>query len=423
MTKQGFLKLYPVGDVELWFMQGQDWKLPFFVEWKTPGDERIYGVLRPALSLYPSQLLTVQNLLKGHALEDRSDRWILPKDKVRSMLLKAEGITPEFNYQWPQDGHPAVAAPSPVMTASNNVTVSNSRAGNIKQFAEYIHRCRGIPVDTALVVLQSICHLGPQWMLQSLQPLDFGFVRLVALPYRTNWKEIVAFKCKQNQLPKIFRLGPEKCKPVLSSIGFQGVVTSPHNVGLAGFREGNKLRRLHWTIEAIPMQPFEAMANEADRARMLNGHASYVSFYEQTIEANYNDIVAAMAHYLHKASSPWSEVRAISKTGLMAFLPISRHRAKVRGLRLDELPQHIAPPDTNFSVFSDGQSDPVLLRSQAAQMLKVPNLQSQVADVRDCKKRGDMGQFRPKGTCRVPVLDAGQSVDSGEPVLPCDSTG
>ena len=93
-------------------MQEQDWKLPFFVEWRTPGngDDRVFGVLRPALSLYPTQLLTIQRLLGSYALEDRNDRWILPKAVVHAMLIKAQGITPEFNYKWMEEGCPAVPA-------------------------------------------------------------------------------------------------------------------------------------------------------------------------------------------------------------------------------------------------------------------------------------------------------------------------
>lgn len=406
-------------------MQEQDWKLPFFVEWRTPGngDDRVFGVLRPALSLYPTQLLTIQRLLGSYTLEDRNDRWILPKAVVHAMLIKAQGITPEFNYKWMEEGCPAVPAPPAVIYTESKQPIPGKRDARFKAFSEYVSRCMpGLPADTVMVVLTAISHFGQRWMLDSLQPLDFGFVKLVALPFRTNWKEIVAFKCKPNELPRILKLGANKCRPLLSAIGFEGVVTSPHNVGLAG-TNNTRLRRLHWTIEAIPSADFEAVADNADRNRMLNGHASYVAFYEQTVEKLYNEIIEAMSHYTYKATSPWAEVRAISKTGLMAFLPISRHRVEVRGIRVDKLPQHIATPDSNFSAIADKQSDPVLVLHQAAQMRKMSALQSASNDVRNSDKHGNMGQFRPRGTIGLPVRHDGEVVDSGKPVLPCDTSG
>lgn len=412
-----------MGDVELWFMEGSDWKLPFFVEWRTPDDNtgRIYGVLRPALCFYPNQLLTVQNLLGAHAMEDRNDRWILNKPSVHSMLVKAPGITPQFYYQWPADSHPPITAPPAILSLDGKRPLPGRRAQQFKRLSDYIARCRGLPADTVMVVLTALSQLGTQWMVSCQEPLDLGFVRLVALPYRTNWKDIVAFKCKPNKLPKLLRLNLSVRKQALSTIGFEEVVTSPHNVGLAGQVE-TRLRRLHYTIEAIPSQQFESEVDHIEKNRMLSGHSSYVAFYEQTVEKFYDDIVATMDNYLRKATSPWAAVRPLVDTGLVAFLPISRHRVQLRGIPIAELPQHLASPDTSFSSVGDKQSDPILIQAQAAQVRKMPPLLPAPPDVRERQEPGHMGQLRPKGTVRLPVLDASQGAGPGQPVLPCDST-
>lgn len=401
-------------------MEGKDWKLPFFVEWRTPGegDNRIFGVLRPALSLYPNQLLTVQNLLGSYSLEDRNDRWVLPNGTVHSMLVKAQGITPQFYYHWPEDTRPPVPAPPQILTLDSKTPIPNRREERFRAFADYVSRTRGIPADTVLVVMTAVSQVGANWMLGAQQTLDLGFVKLTALPFRPNWKEIVAFKCKGNKLSTL--LASADRKKLLSEIDFPEVVSSPHNVSLAGVLSG-KLRRLHYTIEAVPTQQFENTADFMERARMLTGHSSYVAHYEQTVEKFYNEILASMDHYLWKTGAPWAEIRAVSTTGLMSFLPISRHRARMRGLSLDNIPKHIAAPDSDFTAIGK-QSDPILVYAQAAQMRKMPAIQSQASDVRDSDEHRDVVELRPGGTVRMPVLDAGQSADSGQSVLPCDTS-
>lgn len=385
MEDNGTVTLTPVGDVELWFAEPDDcsWRLPLHVEWKQDPAGVRYGLILPALCFYEIQLVVMRAQLQGHSLQLQTDRWLLPEVTLQALLRKAPGIHAEYYYNWPGGELPAV--PSPYhSTQMRHIDKEPRKLEDYRGFATFIARQRALPADVVLMVVTAIAQLGSKWMLEMRQPLDLGFVKLIALPFRANWKEIIMFKCRPWKLERVLRSPADVRAEALQHYGFQKVACSLHNIGL---KQGSsyRLRRLEYTIEALPTEKFEQAVNEAERERMRAGHTSYVAQYEEGVETLYDQIVLLLAHYSRKISASWATVREFGRGGVLAFLPVGRHSAKVHGLAISDIPAHIVPPITDFSVFAERKSggDPHLVCAQNAEMRKVPRLPSPAPHLRE----------------------------------------
>lgn len=419
--------LKPVGDVELWYAEGEGraWRLPMHVEWKQrPGTDEMFALVLPGVSFYEMQLLAVRALLNGYALDEREDRWLIPRERIRDKLAKAPGINAAFYYHWPDGIHAPIPAPYHPMTMSARAPLL--KVDEHREFADFVAQERGIPSDAVIAVLGAIAQLAPKWMLERRETLNLGFCKLAALPFRSNWKEIVCYKLKTQPLLKILNQARALRARLLDSIGLPQTLTSTHNVGLR--MKGNHDFRLNYTLEAVPTAKFERVAEEVERKRMQPGQTSYVGHYEWSVKKHYDFIVEALLHYLKKNWAPWASVRVSRTTGVLSFFPRRRYTGKLDyGADLENIPVHIVPPDARFSVFAGdpGASDPQLLHPEVAALPEMPAVPSPSDDVRQCTVLRDVDEPRPNGTVRLSVLDASQGDapgGGGRGLLPGEST-
>lgn len=413
MTGKTMVLLRPVGDVELWYAEPEDcsWRLPLHIEWKeNQATGGLYGLVVPGVCFYHAQMLAVESILGPSSMEAGLRRWLLYRPLVHSLLRKAPGIHAEAYYHWPGGVHPPIRSPYHAVTLRELEKPPPRRAEQFRSLAEFVSRERGLPSDVVLTVLTALSQVGARWLLER-QVMDLGFVRLAALPFRINWKEIISFKCKPWNLLGIFRLKDKERDKMLDRLGLQAIACSVHNVGL---RLGNP-RRVEYTIEALPTKSFEAAADKAEEERIKTGRTAYVAFYEEAVELFYSFIVEALGNYVRKVVVPWGAVSQFGKSGLLGFLPVSRWRAKVRGVFLCDLPAHIVPPVSDFSVLAEqkGASDPLLVSSQAAELQKVSALPSSIVDVREREKPGDLDEPRPEGTDGLSLPHASEGDGSG----------
>lgn len=419
MDSQKSVTLHPFGDVELWYAEPADktWQLPLWVRWhKQKDSETVYGLISPGVTFYQNQKLHIQALLRADSLEDRNDRWLLTMDRIGTLLFKAAGVTPTFYYRWSPD-QPAMPhnfRPLQVQTEPPPGPTSE----RYKHLAEFIADERKLPADVVTVVLTALAAVAPKWMLTERNVLDLGFCRLVAVPFRANWKQIIAFKCRKWSMIGLMAMSRYPRRRALKQIGFEEVISSPHNIGMVSMLTAN---RVDYTIEAIPAKSFEAEANVADSVRLRAGHTAYIAHYEETVELLYDEICDALCSYFRKVAKPFAQVSRCGAPSLISFAPVKHGRKPhVDKLCLDDLPVHIVPPTSGFSVFAK-QSDPRLVSLPPIAMQEVPAVLPTTRHMRKREVRGDVAEPRPNGTAGLPVQDGSEGADPGETVLPGDS--
>ena len=374
------------------------------IEWKLREDTgEVFALVMPGVSFYELQLQTIQELMKGYAIDDRDNRWLLPSPVVPTKLKKAPGINASFYYHWPSGVHPPIPAPYHPMT----MTPAPAVMAELRDFADYVAKERGVPPDVALMIINAIGQLAPKWMVEHREVLNLGFCKLVALPFRTNWKEIVAYKLKMHPLIQI--LGERTAKlrnRFLDAIGFPKTACSCHNIGMR--MTTDRKYRLNYVIEAIPTHSFERAVSEIEAERMSSGATSYVANYEWTVQKHYEPIIEALLHHLRKSAVPWASVRHSRQSGILTFHPRGKQAGKLdKDTHLDNIPVHIVPPDGRFSVFAEGQqSDPTLLHPEAEGLQSLSAVPSPASDLRQRAINGDVEKPRRGRAARVPVPHA-----------------
>lgn len=410
------ITLLPYGDRELFHAQGQDgsWSLPLYIDWKHDKvSDRHYALVMPAVGLYTSQALTLIALLQVHDIQGRKDQWVIPRKIAETLLIKAPGITPLRYYKWPDETMPPLPAYKETKLLSETPVLETGRNGN-EAFISHIASVWGIQSSVVKIVFKAIAEEAPKWMMENRQALELGFCRLVAVPFRANWKEIVAFKFRKWKLMSIFNSPQKDQREALEEAGMPAAMCSLHNIGL-----DHGKGHVHYTLEAIPTKKFEKAVKLVEGRRLACGRTSYVAQYEKSVEKLYHHLLDALETYLRKTAAPFAKVSACGDSSVIRFMPAITSKVKVRNTALNQIPCHIIPPASPFSVFGEEgdanlvQSSPPPLPSQMSGLLQAAD------DMRQLEESDGVDeQAGAEGAAGLLVRYDPEGKVSVEPVLP-----
>ena len=412
-TDEQLLTLNTLGDVELWYAQGQDgsWSLPVYVQWMVDSSTgKDYGCIDPACGLYYSQLLTLRALFEAHELAHKEDWWLLPRRGAEAVLRKAPGCTVAYYYKWPDAACPLIPPKRPRFQHFIREVPESKTPWLPKQFVQHVAKTHSLPSGVVGLVMEAIAKEAPEWMVKQRQHLDLGFCRLMALPFRVNWKQIVAFKCDKYKLGAIFKKPSAQMLADLETIGMPNILCSTHNLAL---KHGG---RLDYCLEAIPSPAFEKAVAKIEEQRMATGPSTYIALFEDAVEKLYRPIVSALAYWWSKARAPFAEIRQGGSAGVNRLWPVGAKQVEVRGMDLASLPVCVVATDSRFSVLGE-KSDPVLIQAQADAVQKMRDLSPATDDL--WKSSNWRARLRKREALAngVPMLHADESAVPGEPVL------
>lgn len=413
------LELRPYGDLELWYAEAEDksWMLPLLVEWFEEEASKIhYARIVPAKYAYYSQGLTLIALLQPHDIQGQKDQWVIPRRMAEALLHKAPGITTERYYHWP--GCPPITKSIQTLRLEMKEKTPHSLAH--EPFVQHLARERKIPSSLINVVLAAIAEEAPVWMIKQRKPLDLGFCRLLAVPFRANWKEVVRLKARESgiKLLALMKLPKAERDKALKDSGLPELLSSPHNIGLRrGWKANGQSARLDYTLEVIAADKFETKANAVEAERQSHGSTEYVAHYEDSVEALYNYLVQALSSFVRKVASPFAQVCEGGRAGSLRFLPVSGRKIRVRDKTLRDYPVHIVPTDSRFSVFSQ-EHDPLLVRTPALELPALSALLPEADDMRERTINGHLELIDGEGAARLSMCNGDQGGHAGEPMLP-----
>lgn len=413
--------LHPIGDRELWLAKAEDnsWSFPLYVVWRVDKATDIhYAHVKPAFAPYYSQGLTLIALLQPHDILGRTDQWVIPRRLAEALLHKAPGITPEYYYRWPDENCPPIIKTIQTLRLELKEKTPHSLAH--EPFVQYLARERKLPSSLINVVLAAIAEEAPVWMIKQRKPLDLGFCRLLAVPFRANWKEVVRLKARESgiKLLALMKLPKAERDKALKESGLPELLASPHNIALRrGWRDNGQSVRLDYTLEVIAADKFETKANAVEAERQSHGSTEYVAHYEDSVEALYNYLVQALVSFVRKVASPFAQVCEGGRAGSLRFLPVSGRKIRVRDKTLRDYPIHIVAPDSRFTVFSQDH-DPRLVRPKAVEVPKVPPLLPEADDMRERTIDGDFQLENGEGSSGMLLPNEPQIKNPREPMLP-----
>lgn len=423
------------GDRELWYAEGGElgeapWRFPLYVDYKTDietGTE--YAAIFPAVCPHFKASLMLKALFEAHDRLGLENRWLVPKGIVASILHKAPGITPSRYYRWDGKEEKPIAY-------TENLTPGRHEPNHLKSGAEDRVLIRQIADECGLqssvvkIVLDGLNKVAAGFMVGEHRVMDLGFVKLIAVPFRANWKEIVCFKLRKLGLLKYLKEEDLKVRDEPrggNSLGLPETLCSPHNVAMR--REKSKrgplpLSRIDYNIEVLTSKAFEKEVTRLECRQRSAGHTAYVGYYEKTVERLYENILEILQAYRKKIGLPFARICDSSRTGGLRFVETVGIRARAHGRHLRDIPVHIVPPARGFSALAE-ESQSELVCEAAPQVPKVPAFSSPHDDVRQCDERGAVEELgdRAGGDSGVPMLDAGESAPAGQSMLSRTTAG
>jgi hypothetical protein len=434
-----------VGDRELWYAEGQpdekgevQWRFPLYVDWKMATDTGIeYAMIFTAICPHYKASFVLKALFEAHdklSSLERQNQWLVRKEVVPALLKKAAGITKERYYRW--DGKESKAPELPGQRIPFGAEDGSKQPNHLKSGAhdrlliqQIAEEC-GLQSSVVKIVIDGLNKVAADFMVSQHRVMDLGFIKLIAVPFRANWKEIVCFKLRKLGLLKHLKEDGYATTDSAhdSTAGLPETLCSPHNVAIRREQKTKKgfrtLSRVDYSIEVLTSKHFEKEVSRLETKHRSCGNTAYVSYYEKAVERLYENILEILRAYRKKIGLPFARIHQSSRTGGLHFIETVGIKARAHGRNLRDLPVHIVPPTHGFSARAE-ESEPLLVHSPAVEVPKVSTLSQGVNDVREREEPRSLEEFldRDRGAGGLPLLDAGEGEAARESMLPCSTAG
>jgi hypothetical protein len=432
--ENAIVSLSGFGDRELWYAEGGSdergeptWKFPIFVDWKeSAANGAKYACLFPAVCPHYAASVVLKAFFELHDKLNRDNQWLIRADMVPALLKKAPGITPERYYRWAGKNERPISYSRTTMPGMNSITPFTAIGGSgARALIQQVADAAGVQNSVVKIVLNGLNKVAADFLIAQHCVMDLGFAKLIAVPFRANWKEIVCFKLRKLGLMKHLKEEDNKAADEGNNgdrTGLPETLCSPHNVAIRreyvakmGYRT---LSRVDYSIEVITSKAFEKEATRLETRHRSSGHTAYVGYYEKTVERLYENILEILRAYRKKIGYPFARIREGSRTGGLRFVETVGTKARAHGRNLRDLPVHIVPPAHGFSAIAE-ESQQELVCEAAPEVPKLPNFSQALDDVRQRKEPRSLEEFLngAGGDGGLPLCHVDQIENSRQPML------
>ncbi len=380
-------------DAELWVVNAPDWSLPVIVTRVIHNDAE-YLRARRACTFEIEQVLALDEFLGSRAVGRGQTGWIIAPDLFTEISTKAPGITPGRYIRW---GSSSTVDPNPDLRSSQR----SSGDKLVSEFISDIASKLGSKPEDLTLVWHVICQAIPEWLISG-RSVDFGSIKLSAVPYRRNWKRVLF--SRSPGLRSIYR---SKDRRRL----LRAMLDREHRIFTMTDMAGTRRRSGHfvtdWTVEVQHTKNWRDLCVEREYQISKRDPAKYVQRWAATVEASMERIHEIAAEEADEDRTP---------------APRAEWDRRARGHRfvlgpptvlVDPLPQ-CSHPDGPQSVddiqVAEGKREE--METTLASLLALPAVQPGAPDVRDAGPVDDAG-----GDLRVLVPDTGCGEAGGQGLL------
>ncbi len=357
----------PDGDIELWTVSGKledgfNWVIPLkfrpYLKTSENGELPLRYYFKPvehwSNAIQYAVLCEVLDRFDHSPHDERG--WWFSHETMSRFAQKAPGITPEFYERWPsrkliEDADELrLLADNPELSDPDLKSRYTEFSTNELKFLKYLQSITGETSWTGMKILWlAMRQAAKRWLIEERKTLDLGFIRLIPIPYRVNWKEALAvrfapflskFRKRWHRTdivddPKMDR--SDLSDPSDPAAPFYAALSS---VKLLAWDKHHHFA--HWHIEALMHTEFERALKEDEYARFQKlGHAGYARHLLGQLARRVAELTGLFWRYVDKVLLPPARlidgdqdtVRLVPDTK-----PGSVHPAKGLTKRLDLVP-------------------------------------------------------------------------------------
>lgn len=300
VSDRHFVTLLDDGDVELWLARAGDWQLPLFAKPKVVEgtDQPLYFCTPAVPNLTAHHQVELNKFFAPHRLNVDASFWVLDRTKLPDICSKAPGLTPGYYVMWkgartvePENDREATEAE--LLDPDDNPNQDGER------FIEFFMLRSGLfERDVMRLFWREFRRVAMLWLGLERQPLDLGFAKIVPLPYRQNWREIVL--ARHPKLGPIFNTssGPQR----QALLVFFGIYDSFTNLVLASITSKGTC---NWSFNLLVDPKLRLLLSRDEDAIFKSvGPESYAERIFGLFQKNQNYALALLAQYIDQTSSP-----------------------------------------------------------------------------------------------------------------------
>lgn len=308
--KSSELQVYPKGDRELWLISFEAWTIPIFCDphcTQSKREQFWLFLVQSAVILNAPQFEALSGIIGPHAAAKHGgNQWWIPKDALPNLAKKAPGITPEYYFRWmekeKEESTEAKVIKKPEVDESENATA----------FMQFMCRNSVIfDLPTVKTFMRFFRNQAVVWLLSEKRELDLGFCKLIALPLRSNWKQILLAK-HPYIAPLILRKEHwQELKDRLMDLGFEQKVFDADCLALHP-----KHHHIYWTLECAPSETWTKAVEASEYQKVTHvDQGRYTNNVLASIQLRYYRIVQFLRAYMQEISRPTGKVGTHPETG------------------------------------------------------------------------------------------------------------
>lgn len=281
-------------DVRLRVAEGAGWAIPLHCRsCSAEGFDGLHWHVNPAVALGMAQVDTLMDHFGVRIVHQLSHGWLVPNSGLTSCTRQAEGITPEFYFKWDLKH----------IEKHERVTVSlgpyRDRNTKATEFLDQVSAVTGMAVEQLTMAWYAITQHAPGWLLSG-NDLDLGFVRLSAIPYRSNWKDIVMAR-----FPALRKVLLSKTANRMAALAFTPIGRA---IRLAELTESHMYRHrpvLSWTVEVTRDSSWEKLCREIENeAAARLGPIAYMRRWASIVASRETKIYELLANKVAMDNAP-----------------------------------------------------------------------------------------------------------------------
>ena len=157
--------------------------------------------------------------------------------------------------------------------------------------------------------------MAQRWLAVEKKSLDLGFARLVPLPYRQNFFEVLCVKF--SRILFFIKSSKPTRERGLAEIGFYRELCNVDSLAV-----DPKKHYLSWSLSVLPSKEFQEKSDAAElNKRNIIGATAYLQRVLKLLNNAHADVMALFEHYLDRVFIPGGKVADSQRTGGPVLLP------------------------------------------------------------------------------------------------------
>lgn len=348
-------------DTELWVITGETWSIPVKARYCEFNGTEYYHIF-PAVALGFAQSAILELTMKqmGGEVEVRAG-WAVPSDALRIRFSKAPGITPEFYFRWLGD-----EIKTPSQEAIEGKIKEQQSKLDCADFVKHTAQASGIDAGVLTIAWIALAQQIPSWLLLG-NTLNLGFSRLVAVPYRKNWKEILL-----TRYPTLKKALMVRDSKRLLSMAF---TAASRMVRMSELTESHQRRGrtvFSHTIEVLHDSSWEKVCDQVEgEAAARLGPLAYVKRWANRVSQIEDTIYEILAEQIQKETAP--TCRVLWRRGQRGMQFVQASPTLIGSAQVVECDDGSCSSVDDFLGIEDSSA---YLEEKASRLLHMPSVQS-----------------------------------------------